>query len=102
MFDVKKMDDPFDHPFFWRRGRDSNPRYPFRYTHFPGVLLQPLGHLSKKACPGFFRAHKEIDKIVKLNASCFHNIGPPTSFLMNTKIIPDQPRIIRAWTMYDW
>jgi hypothetical protein len=30
-----------------RRGRDSNPRYPFEYTHFPGVLLQPLGHLSK-------------------------------------------------------
>ena len=29
-----------------RRGRDSNPRYPFEYTHFPGVLLQPLGHLS--------------------------------------------------------
>lgn len=30
-----------------RRGRDSNPRYPFEYTHFPGVLLQPLGHLSR-------------------------------------------------------
>jgi len=21
---------------FWRRGRDSNPRYRFRYTTFPG------------------------------------------------------------------
>src|SRR5882672_8472283 len=31
----------------WRRGRDSNPRYAFwAYTHFPGVRLQPLGHLS--------------------------------------------------------
>ena len=31
----------------WRRGRDSNPRYGDKpYTHFPGVLLQPLGHLS--------------------------------------------------------
>ena len=30
-----------------QRGRDSNPRYGFPYTHFPGVLLQPLGHLSK-------------------------------------------------------
>ncbi len=29
-----------------RRVRDSNPRYPFGYTHFPGVLLQPLGQLS--------------------------------------------------------
>ncbi len=30
----------------WRRGRDSNPRYGLTYTHFPGVRLQPLGHLS--------------------------------------------------------
>jgi hypothetical protein len=30
----------------WRTERDSNPRYPFGYTHFPGVRLQPLGHLS--------------------------------------------------------
>gem|GEM_PF-2831445 len=29
-----------------RRGRDSNPRYGFPYTHFPGVPLQPLEHLS--------------------------------------------------------
>lgn len=31
----------------WRRERDSNPRYGFPYTRFPGVHLQPLGHLSK-------------------------------------------------------
>src|SRR5690606_4962115 len=30
----------------WRRERDSNPRYGFPYTRFPGVRLQPLGHLS--------------------------------------------------------
>ena len=30
----------------WRRERDSNPRYSFLYTHFPGVRLQPLGHPS--------------------------------------------------------
>src|SRR5579871_192995 len=30
----------------WRRERDSNPRYGFPYTHFPGVRLRPLGHLS--------------------------------------------------------
>ena len=35
---------------FWRRERDSNPRYSFPYTHFPGALLQPLGHLSR-VCP---------------------------------------------------
>ena len=50
--------DPFDYsgsslwPSFsaWahmQRGRDSNSRYGCPYTHFPGVLLQPLGHLSK-------------------------------------------------------
>ena len=31
----------------WRRGRDSNPRWACAHTHFPGVLLQPLGHLSE-------------------------------------------------------
>src|SRR5437764_11023517 len=30
----------------WRRDRDSNPGYPLRYTRFPSVRLQPLGHLS--------------------------------------------------------
>ena len=30
----------------WRRDRDSNPGYPFEYTRFPSVPLQPLGHLS--------------------------------------------------------
>lgn len=39
----------------WRRERDSNPRYRFRYTHFPGVRLQPLGHPSG-ACWGSTRA----------------------------------------------
>src|SRR5216684_545483 len=30
----------------WRRGRDSNPRYPFRYAGFQDRSHQPLGHLS--------------------------------------------------------
>ena len=29
-----------------RKGRDSNPRYRYRYTRFPGVPIQPLLHLS--------------------------------------------------------
>ena len=29
-----------------RRLRDSNPRYGFPYTHFPGVPLQPLEQVS--------------------------------------------------------
>ena len=64
-----------------RRGRDSNPRYPFEYTHFPGVLLQPLGHLSfrfkdrkNKASGLTFRiflkyiADKNFDKFLALPA----------------------------------
>jgi hypothetical protein len=35
----------------WRRERDSNPRNGFPFTHFPGVLLQPLGHLSARTAP---------------------------------------------------
>ncbi len=35
------------HPFtVWRRGRDSNPRYPSRYVRFRGGSFQPLTHLS--------------------------------------------------------
>src|ERR1700743_150022 len=31
----------------WRRGWESNPRTRLGVTHFPGVRLRPLGHLSK-------------------------------------------------------
>ena len=31
---------------FWRRLRDSNPRYSYPYTNFPGLLLKPLGQVS--------------------------------------------------------
>lgn len=29
-----------------RKERDSNPRYPFGYTTFPGLPIRPLWHLS--------------------------------------------------------
>src|SRR5258708_23350769 len=32
----------------WRRGRDSNPRYPLRYVRFRGGSFQPLTHLSEE------------------------------------------------------
>src|SRR5438270_1894826 len=34
---------------WWRRGWDSNPRTRLGVTHFPGVRLRPLGHLSTRA-----------------------------------------------------
>ncbi len=41
----------------WRRERDSNPRYGFPYTHFPGVRLQPLGHPSVRKLKAPRAAH---------------------------------------------
>ncbi len=32
---------------YWRRGRDSNPRWGLAHTRFPGVRLKPLIHLSE-------------------------------------------------------
>ena len=32
----------------WRRGRDSNPRYPYEYAAFRVRCIQPLCHLSKR------------------------------------------------------
>ena len=32
----------------WRKGRDSNPRYHFWYTVFPGLPFKPLTHLSTR------------------------------------------------------
>ena len=31
---------------FWRRLRDSNPRYSYPYTNFPGLLVRPLWQVS--------------------------------------------------------
>lgn len=53
-----------------RRKRDSNPRYRFRYTDFPGLPIQPLWHFSvlrsipqrKKGClaPLHIHAHRVL------------------------------------------
>ena len=47
----------------WRRERDSNPRYPFEYTRFPGVLLQPLGHLSRSTKRNNHRVVKTVGHV---------------------------------------
>jgi hypothetical protein len=51
-------------PAFLQRGRDSNPRYSFPYTHFPGVLLQPLGHLSLLFVGCKCKAYSAFNKII--------------------------------------
>ena len=52
----------------WRTERDSNPRTAFTVTHFPGVRLQPLGHLS---------ARKEWGQS-RLFGACSVSIMPPS------------------------
>jgi hypothetical protein len=42
----------------WRRERDSNPRYGFPHTHFPGVRLQPLGHPVRHRSSRVDRSHR--------------------------------------------
>ena len=44
----KKRDKPIINWIrpFWRRLRDSNSRYSYPYTNFPGLLLKPLGQVS--------------------------------------------------------
>src|SRR3954464_14674933 len=49
----------------WRRGRDSNPRYGFPYTHFPGVRLQPLGHPSSTDAKAFSRPGRRPGRVVR-------------------------------------
>ncbi len=34
----------------WRRGRDSNPRYPYGYSGFRNQPVRPLRHLSAELC----------------------------------------------------
>ena len=58
----------------WRRRRDSNPRYRFRYTPLAGERLRPLGHLSARGftmrqslrLQGFFESRREIRRSLLL------------------------------------
>ncbi len=50
----------------WRRERDSNPRDGSPPTHFPGVRLRPLGHLSAYPSVGKYPAMPAAVKAVAL------------------------------------
>src|SRR5579863_1344085 len=49
----------------WRRGRDSNPRYPLRYVRFRGGSFQPLTHLSGLQLSAIGRQLKQIPRYVR-------------------------------------
>jgi hypothetical protein len=76
----------------WRRGRDSNPRYGFPHTHFPGVRLQPLGHPSVCA----LQAHASLPSGTRAaGALCAfsHSATPPSACFRRTQAFrPDAPR----------
>src|SRR5207237_4623822 len=71
----------------WRREWDSNPRYPLRYTRFPSVRLQPLGHLSARWewwLLLFYwmagAARTETDILVDRGAQSSYHLGPSRLF----------------------
>ncbi len=58
---------------FWRRGRDSNPRCSFPHTRFPGVHLQPLGHLSNNQVREYNAILNSFLCYYFINCSNFHS-----------------------------
>src|SRR5262249_25403674 len=61
-----------------RRGWDSNPRYPFRYTRVPGVRLQPLGHLSSPSGERRIRTYGTVAGTPDFESGAFdHSASSP-------------------------
>src|SRR3990172_12124966 len=61
----------------WRRGRDSNPGWSFPHTRSPGVLLQPLGHLSAE-CPQRKTDNRQLTTDHRIGRWIrLRRIGPP-------------------------
>ena len=56
------------HELFFKDGGEGGIRTPdtLPYTHFPGVLLQPLGHLTKFLLPYYMgateRYYRELEQ----------------------------------------
>ena len=49
-------------PVIWRTDRDSNPGDGHPPTHFPGVRLRPLGHLSVARGLALSAGHVQVQK----------------------------------------
>jgi hypothetical protein len=104
----------------WRRERDSNPRYPLRYTRFRGARLQPLGHLSmhaelqihfiREAVSTLRRCtdlpNRTMEAILVLE-TCFGSRSRPkrpTNFILTVSAAPfkfsgHSTRIVYSWTV---
>src|SRR5688572_27844616 len=60
---------------YWRRGWDSNPRYPFGYSSFRDCPLQPLAYLSRPLIlslrlrpPGAEEVHDQLAALLRPHA----------------------------------
>src|SRR6516162_2495687 len=85
-----------------RRGWDSNPRYPFRYTRVPGVRLQPLGHLSSPSGERRIRTYGTVAGTPDFESGAFdHSASSPaiqfSDVLPQTLEKPGQP--LRAFDL---
>lgn len=71
LFKSANFNENILYPLFTiRRERDSNPRYAQTYTRFPGVLLRPLGHLSKEQNRGKVKPESLIVQTIYYGLSC--------------------------------
>ena len=81
--------------FYWRTERDSNPRTAFTVTHFPGVRLQPLGHLS---CQGEGEIHGPVrPSKAWLTLSVKRLIGRIPGMPISLSELSSVPASRRAW-----
>src|SRR2546423_13612229 len=80
---------------YWRRERDSNPRYPLRYTRFRGARLQPLGHLSARqiVINPFYQVAAEDPHF----CGQFHRIEPASPCFPAAKT-----RLVIWFTIWGW
>ena len=78
----------------WRTGRDSNPRDGSPPTHFPGVRLRPLGHLSVErglavTCPPL---QDPIDMFLQVFTLCrfgpYKRVTEVTSRIAMKQVLP--------------
>ena len=61
----------------WRRERDSNPRYPLRYSGFQDHRHRPLGHLSARRNSNRFEFSAKVYSSYDLPASEFQIVFAP-------------------------
>lgn len=78
----------------WRRGEDSNLRYPLRYTHFPGVRLKPDSATSPRSgspslCQSFFFGKWKIGRLCNFRTAS--RTMPPGILRALTRVVGPRP-----------